>query len=43
MLAGGVAGLASWVFLYPVDFVKTKIQSQDLENKIYRNSYHCFR
>jgi hypothetical protein len=33
MLAGGVAGLGSWIFTYPLDFIKTKIQSQDLDNK----------
>lgn len=43
MMAGGAAGLASWVFLYPLDFVKTKLQSQDIENRVYRGSWHCFR
>ena len=27
MAAGATAGLASWVFPYPIDFVKTKMQS----------------
>ena len=31
MMAGGIAGLSSWVIGYPVDFLKTKIQSQNLD------------
>jgi hypothetical protein len=27
MTAGAMAGLGSWVFTYPLDFVKTKMQS----------------
>ena len=42
MGAGGVAGLLSWVIGYPVDFIKTKIQSQDLDNRKYKGMSDCF-
>jgi hypothetical protein len=29
-LAGGLAGCNSWLFTYPVDYVKTIMQSQHL-------------
>ena len=41
MFAGATAGLFSWIIPYPIDFVKTKMQSQNLDNKIYRSSWHC--
>lgn len=43
MLAGGTAGLISWVVTYPIDFVKTKLQSQDLDHKKYRGMLNCFQ
>ena len=30
---GGIAGAASWVFSYPIDYVKTLIQSQSVHRK----------
>jgi solute carrier family 25 (mitochondrial carnitine/acylcarnitine transporter), member 20/29 len=42
MTAGAISGLASWVFTYPIDFVKTKMQSENLDSRKYRNSWHCF-
>ena len=42
MMAGGIAGLSSWVIGYPIDYLKTKIQSQDLDNKEYRGMLNCF-
>ena len=43
MLAGGTAGLISWIVTYPIDFVKTKLQSQDLDHKKYRGMLNCFQ
>ena len=43
MLAGSAAGLISWVVGYPLDFIKTKIQSQDLDNKIYKGIIDCLK
>ncbi len=42
MISGGIAGLLSWIIGYPVDFIKTKIQSQDLDNKSYRSILDCY-
>jgi hypothetical protein len=30
---GGFAGTASWVLTYPIDYVKTLVQSQSMKNK----------
>jgi hypothetical protein len=41
-LSGGLAGVATWGLLYPVDLVKTKIQADSLENPEFKNSIDCF-
>jgi hypothetical protein len=43
LLAGGLAGVATWTAMYPVDYVKTRIQNDSLTNPVYRNSIDCFR
>ncbi len=43
MAAGGLAGLTSWVIGYPIDFLKTKLQSQDLDDKKYSGMVDCFK
>ena len=40
---GGFAGMASWLFTYPLDYTKTLIQSQDLENRRYSSTFQCMR
>ena len=40
-LAGGLAGSNSWLLTYPVDYVKTIMQSQHLEHLTYRSSMGC--
>jgi len=30
LLSGGLAGVATWSVMYPVDYVKTRIQSDSL-------------
>jgi len=46
MLAGSTAGLIYWTFAYPLDVIKTKIQSGSPKNEIFknfrRNSYRGF-
>jgi solute carrier family 25 (mitochondrial carnitine/acylcarnitine transporter), member 20/29 len=42
-LAGGLAGSNSWLLTYPVDYLKTVIQSQDLKHLRYRGVLHCAR
>ncbi len=37
-IAGGFAGMNSWMFTYPIDYVKTLIQSQDLGKLTYSSS-----
>lgn len=42
-LAGGIAGSLSWLFSYPIDYVKTVIQSQHLEQIKYKGFFDCAR
>lgn len=39
--AGGLAGSTSWLFSYPLDYIKTVIQSQHLESIKYKNALDC--
>ena len=41
LLAGGLAGTASWVFTYPLDVVKSRLQA-DTSGK-YSSALDCFR
>jgi solute carrier family 25 carnitine/acylcarnitine transporter 20/29 len=41
MMAGGIAGIAGWMSTYPVDVIKTKIQSAD--HGTYRGFWDCMR
>ncbi|XP_073269588.1 mitochondrial arginine transporter BAC2-like [Primulina huaijiensis] len=41
LLAGGLAGVASWIGSYPLDVIKTKIQSQSLPLR-YSGIFDCF-
>lgn len=41
LMAGGVAGMLSWMVNIPVDIVKSRLQADDLANPKYRNSLHC--
>ena len=38
LLSGGVAGIFSWLFTYPIDVIKTRIQSR--ESFTYRDAYN---
>lgn len=40
-LAGGISGSASWFFTYPIDYVKTIVQSQSLADIKYRGGFHA--
>lgn len=40
-MLGGVSGAFSWLFTYGIDYVKTIVQSQDLDRRQYRSAFHC--
>lgn len=39
--AGGIAGLATWIFIYPIHYVKVKIQCDDINNPRFKSSLQC--
>jgi len=41
LLAGGCAGIGFWIFIYPIDYVKTLVQADSLTKPQYRGSWHC--
>ncbi|KAL8139433.1 hypothetical protein V2J09_005454 [Rumex salicifolius] len=42
LVAGGLAGVASWVFCYPLDVIKTRIQAQKEHEFKYNGIVDCF-
>lgn len=42
-MSGGLAGVATWTIMYPVDYVKTLLQSDSLTQPKYANSVECLR
>lgn len=43
LIAGGSAGVASWVCCYPFDVVKTRLQAQTPSSLRYKGVVDCFR
>ena len=44
LLAGGVCGAGSWVVIYPIDIIKTRVQAEGFQPVgRYRNYAHCVR
>ncbi|XP_053596008.1 mitochondrial basic amino acids transporter [Microplitis demolitor] len=41
LIAGGLAGTASWIFTYPIDVIKSRIQAD--QNGRYKNIVDCFK
>jgi solute carrier family 25 carnitine/acylcarnitine transporter 20/29 len=39
LMAGGLSGIASWAFTYPIDVVKSRVQADGA--RIYRGAIHC--
>lgn len=44
LLAGGLAGITSWVFVIPIDVVKSRIQADGITTgkRMYNGMYDCF-
>ncbi len=42
-MAGGCAGVANWLVIFPVDTIKSRMQTDDLYNPKYRSALHCYR
>ncbi|XP_050384521.1 mitochondrial arginine transporter BAC2-like [Argentina anserina] len=43
LIAGGLAGVASWISCYPLDVVKTRLQAQSTYPPKYTGIVDCFR
>ncbi|KAG5867056.1 hypothetical protein JTB14_019122 [Gonioctena quinquepunctata] len=43
LLAGGFAGVVSWVVTYPVDLIKSRMQVDGISSKQYTSSYDCLK
>uniref|UniRef100_T1IWV9 Mitochondrial basic amino acids transporter n=1 Tax=Strigamia maritima TaxID=126957 RepID=T1IWV9_STRMM len=42
ILAGGLSGIMSWVFTYPIDVIKTRLQADgDCGQRQYKNTWDC--
>lgn len=41
LFAGGIAGIAYWAFSYPIDYVKTLVQTDNLADRKYRGMLDC--
>ena len=42
IISGGLAGVAFWTFTYPIDLIKSRIQSDSVINPKYSGTYDCF-
>jgi hypothetical protein len=43
-MAGGIAGIISWMPTYPFDTIKTRMQGDGFgKNQKFKSSLHCFR
>ena len=43
LIAGGVAGVASWIGNIPMDVMKSRLQADDLSRRQYANYMDCMR
>lgn len=43
LIAGGVGGTTYWMFNYPIDYVKTLMQTDKFGDFKYKSTLHCFQ
>ena len=43
LICGAMAGVAFWLPVYPIDYVKTIVQGDSLTNPKYNGNLHCAR
>lgn len=43
LIAGGIAGVCCWAVMYPMDYAKTRIQSDSLTAPQYKNGLDCIK
>jgi solute carrier family 25 carnitine/acylcarnitine transporter 20/29 len=43
LLAGGIAGVSAWALAYPIDYIKTIVQTDDLEQPKQKTMRGYFR
>ena len=43
LLSGGISGIFTWGFTYPIDYIKTLIQTDSLEAPRHRSMYGYFQ
>ncbi|KRT83680.1 mitochondrial carrier protein [Oryctes borbonicus] len=44
LVAGGLAGVVSWIISYPVDIIKTRLQIDGVDGpRVYKNSLDCLK
>lgn len=41
--AGGIGGILSWIFTYPIDVIKSRLQADQLDNGRYRGGIDCLK
>lgn len=42
-ISGGVAGIFFWLSIYPLDSIKSRLQSDSFTNPMYKNTVDCFK
>ncbi len=43
LMSGGISGLVAWTVIYPIDYVKTLMQSDSLTAPKYASSVQCLK
>ena len=43
LMAGGIGGILSWIFTYPTDVIKSRIQADRIPNGVYSGNIDCLR